>query len=247
MIERRNEAPKTEAWAPYWLAKARVLAGQHRAGEATAALARVHRSWRAAVPVVEARLAVAQATGDAAGVAAAQSELNSLAAASWPATDWQWRGPVARLDLLAGADAPGLASDLEVKKALLRQGKFVLGDLVTFRQVGIKVVFPGEDRFGIDPAVGGQGHFEGELHRFPVQDRERTGHPQADLADMGIGRGPEGGGAAAEYLAGGEQVGVDLQPDNGLVFQSLPPEFIPGSSGAGLKPTPTCDINKLSD
>lgn len=114
VIERRNEAPKTEAWAPYWLAKARVLAGQHRAGEATAALARVHRSWRAAVPVVEARLAVAQATGDAAGVAAAQSELNSLAAASWPAIDWQWRGPVARLDLFAGADAPGLAVSLDV-------------------------------------------------------------------------------------------------------------------------------------
>jgi hypothetical protein len=114
VIERRNDAPKTEAWAPYWLAKARVLAGQHRAGDAAAALARVHRGWRAAVPVVEARLAVAQATGDAAGVAAAQTELNSLAAASWPATDWQWRGPVAGLDLLAGADAPGLAVSLDV-------------------------------------------------------------------------------------------------------------------------------------
>ena len=114
VIERRNEAPKTEAWAPYWLAKARVLAGQNRAGEASAALARVHRSWRTTVPVVEARLAVAQAAGGAAGVAAAQSELNSLAAASWPATDWQWRGPVARLDLLAGADAPGLAVSLDV-------------------------------------------------------------------------------------------------------------------------------------
>jgi len=114
VVERRNESPGTEAWAPYWIAKARVLAGQHHAAEATAALARVHRSWRAAVPVVEARLAVARATGDAAGVAAVQSELNSLAAASWPATDWQWRGPVARLDLLVSADASGLAVSLDV-------------------------------------------------------------------------------------------------------------------------------------
>ena len=122
------------------------------------------------------------------------------------------------------ADAPGRTVDLDVKEAVLRQGKFVLGDLVTLRQVGIKVVFPGEDRLGIDPAVGGQGHFQGELHRFLVQDRQTPGHPQADLADMGIGRGPEGGGAAAEDLAGGEQMGVDLQPDDGFVLQFLPPD-----------------------
>jgi hypothetical protein len=41
---------------------------------------------------------------------------------------------------------------------------------------------------------------------------------------MGIGWGPEGGGAAAENLAGGEQMGMDLQPDDGFVLQCLPPE-----------------------
>ena len=45
---------------------------------------------------------------------------------------------------------------------------------------------------------------------------------------MGIGRGPEGGGAAAEDLAGGEQMGVDLQPDDGFVFQFLSPKLIEG-------------------
>ncbi len=129
----------------------------------------------------------------------------------------------------------GRTFDLDVQKAVLGQGKFVLGDLVTLRKIRIKVVFPGEDRLGIDPAVGGQGHFQGELHGFPVQDRERTGHPQADLADLGIGRGPEGGGAAAEDLAGGEQMGVDLQPDNGFVLHFLPPEIIEGYlNGEGL-------------
>jgi hypothetical protein len=114
VIERRNEALKTEAWAPYWLAKGWVLSRQHRAGEAAAALARVHRSWRAAVPVVEARLAVAEARGDTAEVAAAHADLAAVAATSWPATAWQWRGPVARLDLLGAADAPGLAVSLDV-------------------------------------------------------------------------------------------------------------------------------------
>jgi hypothetical protein len=114
VIERRNEAPKTETWAPYWLAKGRVLARQHRAGEAAAALERVHRDSRTTVPAVEARLAVAQAGGDAAEIAAAHAELAAVAAASWPATAWQWRGPVARLDLLGAADAPGLAVRLDV-------------------------------------------------------------------------------------------------------------------------------------
>jgi hypothetical protein len=45
---------------------------------------------------------------------------------------------------------------------------------------------------------------------------------------MGIGRSPERGGAAAEDLAGGEQMGVDFQPDDGFVLQFLPPEFIEG-------------------
>jgi hypothetical protein len=45
---------------------------------------------------------------------------------------------------------------------------------------------------------------------------------------MGIGRGPKRGGAPAEDLAGSEQMGVDLQPDNGFVFQCLSPELIEG-------------------
>ena len=114
VIERRNEALKTEAWAPYWIAKARVLAAEQRGGEAAAVLARVHRDSRTTVPAVEARLAVAQASGDAAEIAAAHAELAAIAATSWPATAWQWRGPVARLDLLGAADAPGLAVSLDV-------------------------------------------------------------------------------------------------------------------------------------
>jgi hypothetical protein len=114
VIERRNEAPKTEAWAPYWLAKGRVLARQHRAGEAASALAHAHRDSRTTVPGVEARLAVAQASGDAAEIAAAHAELAAVAATSWPATAWRWRGPAASLELLAAGEAQGLAVSLDV-------------------------------------------------------------------------------------------------------------------------------------
>ena len=105
VVERRSEMPRTEAWAPFWLAKARVLTERGKAAEAAAALSRVHRSWRETVPAVEARMAVARARGDATEVASATAALAAAAPTSWPATAWQWRGPVARLDLLAATDA----------------------------------------------------------------------------------------------------------------------------------------------
>ena len=126
------------------------------------------------------------------------------------------------------ADALGLAVHLDIQMAVFRQGQLVLGDLVALGQVGVKIVFPGKDRLRIDPAVGGQGHLQGVLHRLLVQHRQRPGHPQADLADLGVGRRPEGGGAAAKDLAGGEQMGMDFQPDDGLVFHFLPPGIIEG-------------------
>jgi hypothetical protein len=117
-LERRNAAPATEAWAPYWVAKSRVLARQRRAGDAALALARVQRDSRASVPGAEAHLAVNQAGGDAGRVAAARGELAALAATAWPATAWQWRSSVAHLDVLAGADAPGFVVGLDVVPAL---------------------------------------------------------------------------------------------------------------------------------
>jgi hypothetical protein len=117
VIERRNESSRTEAWAPYWIATARARAGLGRAAEAAAALSRVYRSWSEAVPAAEARMAVAQARGDAVEMRATSDSLSAAAAASWPATAWQWRGPVARLDLLAGTDAAGCAVSLDVVPA----------------------------------------------------------------------------------------------------------------------------------
>jgi hypothetical protein len=116
-LERRNGAPATEPWAPYWIAKARGLAGERRVGDAALALAKVQRDSRASVPGFEAHLAVAQAGGDAAQIAEARGELAALAATSWAATTWQWRSSVARLDVLAGADASGLVVALDVVPA----------------------------------------------------------------------------------------------------------------------------------
>jgi hypothetical protein len=62
-------------------------------------------------------MAVAQARGVAAEVASATAALAATAATSWPATAWLWRGPVARLDLLATTDATGLTVSPDVVPA----------------------------------------------------------------------------------------------------------------------------------
>lgn len=107
LIERRADADATEAWAPYWVAKARVLARARRVAEGRAALKRVNRNWSVSVPVIEARIALAQAAGDPAGRADTQAELDGAASVSWSAIAWVWRGPTAHLDMVAARDASG--------------------------------------------------------------------------------------------------------------------------------------------
>jgi len=100
LIERRLEAVNTEAWAPYWLAKGRVLAARGEGAAAAAAFARTHRGWRGSV--VEAAARAAAGAGDA------RAQLTALAATEWPATAWRWRGGVAWADFVLADEAPGL-------------------------------------------------------------------------------------------------------------------------------------------
>jgi hypothetical protein len=108
VLERRHEALNTEAWAPYWVAKAGVLGRRGDAAAARAALARAHRSWHGTAPELEVRVALG---GE--GAAAARQELVALGASSWPATAWRWRAGVAWADLLADRDAQGLLATVE--------------------------------------------------------------------------------------------------------------------------------------
>ena len=105
--ERRTAAQWSEEWAPYLIAKARLLAGRGRPTEAAAALGQVHRMWKETPLYVAARHEAARAAGDDAAAAEAERALAGLAAAEWPATAWKWRGGRARLALLAAHPAPG--------------------------------------------------------------------------------------------------------------------------------------------
>ena len=86
--------------------------------------------------------------------------------------------------------------------ALLSNGDIMLGNLVTFHQIGVEVVLTCEPCMFRDGAIQGQGRNHCVFHCLFVGDREAAGHAQTDGADMGIGRGiGVVGTARAEHLA----------------------------------------------
>jgi hypothetical protein len=107
LYERRTEGLGTEAWAPYLLAKARVLAARGKVDEAREALSLVSPSWqrRPLYSLVQAE--VARAAGDVAAETAAQSRLAALARRGWDATEWTWNRGTARLEMVVDAPAAG--------------------------------------------------------------------------------------------------------------------------------------------
>ncbi|MFL6233061.1 MAG: hypothetical protein ACJ76N_08000, partial [Thermoanaerobaculia bacterium] len=90
LYERRTEGLGTEPWAPYLIAKARVLAVRGQADEAREALALVHLSWQGGPLYWQAQAEVARAAGDAAGGARATARLAGLTRRSWAPQEWTW-------------------------------------------------------------------------------------------------------------------------------------------------------------
>jgi hypothetical protein len=74
----------------------------------------------------------------------------------------------------------------------------MLGNLVAFGQVRVKIILPGKVVFKPDMAVANQAEANGMFHRFPVHHRKGTRVGQGDGADLGIGRCAEGGFIATE-------------------------------------------------
>jgi len=143
VIERRAEALGLEAWAPYSVLKARVLAARAEAAAAREALATVHRSWRGGVVELGARLAVAEAAGDLRRAGEARDALDALAATRWPSTAWRWDGAEASLDLVLAAPAAGLELAL---------------DLVPPRGAAVAVAVDGVEVLLAPVAAGGKLH-----------------------------------------------------------------------------------------
>ena len=114
------------------------------------------------------------------------------------------------------ADEPALPAGVDLHSAATRQRPLVLRNLVALGQVGIEVVLPREHRPFLHLAAEGEGGGDGIIDGPAVQHRERAGQPDAHRADVGVGPGAERGGTAAENLGLGEQLGVNLEADDGF-------------------------------
>jgi hypothetical protein len=116
------------------------------------------------------------------------------------------------------ADALFCAGDFDFDVADGGKRELELGDLVALGEVGIEIIFAGEAGVFVDGAVEGErgaaGHFDDAL----IQHRKRAGEAEADGAGVGVGGVAEAGGAGAEDFCFGEELGVDFEADDGLVF-----------------------------
>jgi hypothetical protein len=111
-LDRNAEAQWSGAWAPYLIAKARTLTARQQLAEAKAALDFVPDSWWEQPTYWQARLELAQASGDGAGAARALEKLHAMTREAWPATAWTWRQDRARLQMLTGSPAQGIEVEL---------------------------------------------------------------------------------------------------------------------------------------
>ena len=116
------------------------------------------------------------------------------------------------------ADALGPGSVGYFDVPILRQRFVVLGNLVSLRQVRIKIILAGEDGGLTHLAIQGLRRQYSKLHCFPVQHRQRSRQSQAHWADIGIGWSAELSGASAEYFGCRQELDMDLQPDHRLIF-----------------------------
>ena len=113
-MEQGTDALESEAWAPYDLLKARIFSERGHSEEAQAALALVHRSWLTRPAYWQVRAELARAAGDSAATAETARALAQLSARAWPATAWDFRGGVARLEMLLAEPAAGLRLKIDV-------------------------------------------------------------------------------------------------------------------------------------
>ena len=117
------------------------------------------------------------------------------------------------------ADALGAVGRGHIDIAVLGERLVELGDLVALGQIGVEVVLAGEDGALADLAVECERGQRGELDGALVEDGQGSGQAEASGTDVGIRRGAEAVGAAAECLGLGEELDVDFESDDGFVFR----------------------------
>ena len=112
-LERRSETLWSEPWAPYLIAKARVMTERRQIAEAQEALGLIHPSWWQRPTYWLARLDCARASGRLGEAAKAAEKLRGFARRDWAATDWTFPQGRTRLELFTESPAHGIEVDLD--------------------------------------------------------------------------------------------------------------------------------------
>src|SRR5438093_80635 len=99
-------------------------------------------------------------------------------------------------------------------QAVSGQRVLVLRDLITLRQVRIKVVLAGKDRRLMNRTAEGDRRADRVVNGGAVENRQRAGQTETDRTDVGVGRRAESGTTSTKDLGGGQELGVDLETDN---------------------------------
>jgi hypothetical protein len=113
LLERRVERAWSAEWAPYLIAKARILSSRGDVEGAAAALAQVHRNARdsRAYRALAAGVGTGESAAAAAG-SAGRERAGKIEATSWHGLQWERQGGRHFLDIVPGHAADGLAIHL---------------------------------------------------------------------------------------------------------------------------------------
>ena len=113
------------------------------------------------------------------------------------------------------ADPPDAAGTRRSDEARARQRLVVLRDLIALGEIRIEVVLPREHGRA-DYRHPRASAARRQIHGAPVQHGQRPGQPETHRAHMGVWRVPESRSAAAENLGPGQQLGMNLEANDGL-------------------------------
>ena len=116
LVERRSEETNLEAWGPYFIAKARLLATMGDIAAARQSLAQTHRTTRKRPAYLHAAVAVAERQGAGAALAA-RAAVDEAAGERWPATAWVWDGARAELEIQLATAVSGLVISIDLAPA----------------------------------------------------------------------------------------------------------------------------------
>ncbi len=95
----------------------------------------------------------------------------------------------------------------------------ILRNLVALGQVRIKIIFPRKDGNFIDPTLQGHSRQRREFHGFAIQNGQSSRKSQTNRAHISIWRIAKARRARAEDFRRGQQLNVDFESNNRLIFR----------------------------